>query len=293
MSLLKLHLAEFVRAPDACHFARARFSRQRSHYLHEHDFVEVFWVENGSGWHGINGQRRALTAGTVVFVRAEDQHDFTCAEGSSGLEVANLAFSRVAWTRLRRRYFHERALLAWNHPVAAQRESHLPPGAFHQLRAAGDELSAGGRSRAALDRFLLNLLHLTHPLPLTPVPVHAPELPVPAWLRLDCELARRPDSLAEGVPALVRHAARSSAHVSRECRRHLGCTPTEWVNQTRLTLAAERLAGSDAKILDIIEDCGSRNPRHFYALFHARFGLTPRQFRLREQRVLRPDAPDG
>ena len=290
MALSKLRFAEIVHPSDVCHFARVRTTSQRSGRPHTHDFIEVFWVENGPGRHLINGQRRILEAGTVVFVRARDQHDFSCAEGSPGLELANLAFAPAAWTRLRRRYFGRR-VLAWDQPTEARREVRLPPKAFQRLRAAGDELSAGGRDLAALDRFLLNLLHLTDPPQEISPALPTPEVPIPSWLRRACEHSRRPENLAAGVPGLVRLAARHPAHVSRQFRRHLGCTPTEWVNHARLSHAAERLAGSDAKILDLIADCGSQNPRHFYALFHARFGVTPRQFRLREQRVLKPAAP--
>ena len=289
MALPKLRFAEIVHPPDVCHFARVRITTRRSWRPHAHDFVEVFWVENGPGWHLLNGQRRALEAGTVVFVRARDQHDFSSAEGSRGLELANLALAPAAWTRLRRRYFGRR-VAAWDHPTAARREVRLPPKAFHQLRAAGDELSAGGRDPAALDRFLLNLLHLTDPSPAVSPALTTPDAPVPSWLQRACEHARRPENLVAGVPGLVRLAARHPAHVSRQFRRHLGCTPTEWVNHARLSYAAEQLAGSDAKILDLIADCGSQNPRHFYALFHARFGQTPRQFRLHAQRVLKPAA---
>ena len=290
MALLRLKLTEFVAPPDACHFARARFTQTRPFGPHTHDFVEVFWVENGEGWHVINRRKRALRTGMVVFVRAEDRHEFSCAHNSACLEIANLAFAARAWERLRRRYYPAQEV-AWASPALERREFDLSTRAFRQLHAAAGKLSAGARGLAALDGFLLNLLDLIWSASPrgTTRPAALNENPPPSWLLRACEqFQRHSENLAPGVLALVQAAARSPAHVSRQFQRHLGCTPTQWVNHQRMSHAAERLAGSDAKILDIIADCGIQNPRHFYALFQARFGLTPGEFRLREQRVLKP-----
>jgi AraC family cel operon transcriptional repressor len=84
------------------------------------------------------------------------------------------------------------------------------------------------------------------------------------------------------MPALARLAKRSPEHVAREFRRYLNWTPTDVINDARMSYAADRLAASDDKITTIALDCGLENLGHFYRLFQARYGCTPRAYRVRQ-----------
>ena len=44
---------------------------------------------------------------------------------------------------------------------------------------------------------------------------------------------------------------------------------------------------TDRKILDIALECGLGNLGYFYRLFAKQYGLTPRQYRLRQQALVR------
>ena len=52
-----------------------------------------------------------------------------------------------------------------------------------------------------------------------------------------------------------------------------------YVNDRRLTSAAERLRRSDDKIVTIAEDAGFENLSNFNRQFKARYGMTPREYR--------------
>ena len=56
----------------------------------------------------------------------------------------------------------------------------------------------------------------------------------------------------------------------------------------RAGLGEDRLATSDEPITSIALDCGLENLGHFYRLFHARYGSTPRGYRLRQRAVVDP-----
>jgi AraC family cel operon transcriptional repressor len=72
--------------------------------------------------------------------------------------------------------------------------------------------------------------------------------------------------------------------VARCARHHLGTTPTDYVNGIRMTYAMWQLEMADRGILDIALDCGIENLSHFYNLFRAQTGTTPRHYRLAHRR---------
>ena len=72
------------------------------------------------------------------------------------------------------------------------------------------------------------------------------------------------EASAAGDGGSVELAGRSPEHVARATRKWFGKTPTELINQTRMTFAARRLAKSNDGITEIAEECGLTNLSHFY-----------------------------
>jgi AraC family transcriptional regulator len=80
------------------------------------------------------------------------------------------------------------------------------------------------------------------------------------------------------------HALAPLAHVSvdhfvRAFRAATGRTPHRFVLERRLDHAADRLKADAASIAEIARACGFHSPAHFSVKFHARFGVTPSQYR--------------
>lgn len=79
------------------------------------------------------------------------------------------------------------------------------------------------------------------------------------------------------------HSLAALAHLSvdhfvRAFRAATGSTPHRFALERRLERAAAMLKGP-ATIAQIARDCGFRSPAHFSVRFHARFGLSPSQYR--------------
>jgi AraC family cel operon transcriptional repressor len=132
-----------------------------------------------------------------------------------------------------------------------------------------------------VELFLLNILEVLRGLQVQPGAI-----PVPDWIRAACSAITTNRNFAGGVPKLAELAGRSQEHLAREFRRYLNKTPTDFINEARLSYAAEKLATSGDSILSITYDCGLENLGHFYRLFHARFGCTPRAYRLSQSKTL-------
>ncbi len=277
----QLKIKRFIPQGEFYHFARPELTAERAVNLHCHDFHEVFWMEEGHGWHWINGGRRELRPGKLVLVRAPDAHGFSVASGRA-IRIVNVAFHCSTWRYLRARYFAGQPDF-FGARDAATREFELSPGEVRTLQQAARELDVTPRGRVHIERFLLNLLcarRAAAPGPQGPA--------VPDWLRAACLAISDPAHFERGTRGFAALAHHSPEHVAREVRRWLGRTPTDIVNEARMAHAAGRLAASSDPILEISLECGFENLSHFYRLFAARFGSSPRQYRLRQQRIVSP-----
>jgi AraC family cel operon transcriptional repressor len=269
-----LRIQQLLPPSDACHFAISDL--RTTGEMHTHDFHELFWVRGGQGIHSIGGQRRPLDPGMLVLIRADDAH-FLVVPPNGSLRICNLAFPVSHWEQFRSRYLPDQ-----DDPFARpleERTLRLAGVAFAQLQQAADELSAGRRTVAAMDRFLLNLLHILRS-------DRSPDTALPDWLAGAIRGMSSPQRLRDGTPALVDLSGRSPEHVSRTVHKLLGKTPTDLVNDLRLTIAAQQLAQTSHPIAAIAEEVGLSNLSHFYRLFQAKHSQTPAQYRRSQQMVV-------
>lgn len=72
----------------------------------------------------------------------------------------------------------------------------------------------------------------------------------------------------------------SLAYVSECVRAQTGRTYKELLQKHRMETAARLLRRSDWNIQQIITHVGYENTSYFYRLFHERYGLSPREYRL-------------
>lgn len=273
----RYRFGQFVGADEHCHVATSMLPLPDGR-AHTHDFFELFWVRRGSGWHETAGRRIALCPGTLVLIRPEDQHGFS-ATPDDHFWIVNIAFARSTWAAMRDRYPR---LQPDPFDADVDERHHVLSGPLcAKLEEAAEELLGGQHDHLAIDRFLLNLLHV-----LGSAGASQMESNMPHWLAYTCREIAQPRHLRRGAAAFVELAGRSPEHVSRAARRFTGKTPTELLNDARLTYAAGRLAQTREAIADIAEECGLANLSHFYRLFGKRFGQTPRDYRQRQQMIL-------
>lgn len=265
------------------HFGHSRHTAAQAREPHIHDFQELFWIDEGLGWHWINGEKRRLEPGTVILIRAPDAHTFSVTPGEYML-LTNIAFGRTTWNYLRRRYFSSRPDYFRKSHIGA-REFSLPAAEFADVRRLGRDLYSQPRDRLPIERFLLNLFGMLESVRPSPT-----ARPLPDWLAKACQEIRERSNFERGTLAFAELAGKTPEHVAREVRRHLGKTPTDIVNEARLGYAASRLATTGERIIDIALDCGFENLGHFYKVFGRQFSASPRQYRLQQQRIVGPVA---
>ena len=89
----------------------------------------------------------------------------------------------------------------------------------------------------------------------------------------------RPENFRAGVARLRQLAGRSSCHLCKSFRKHLGKTPTDFVNELRINHAARLLADSQDDILAIADFLNFQSLSRFYSLFRRQYGVSPGAFR--------------
>jgi AraC family cel operon transcriptional repressor len=211
--------------------------------------------------------------GDLYTVCAAQAHGFKACT-PEGFRYLNVAFPQATLERFRNTYLTPEDPFWREGPEPyCQR---LTPAKTRTLQALINQLALAPRDQFEIDRFLLNLVHeLRHP---SVGGVRLSDLP--DWLRQACERALAPFGPAPSVAGLVRAACRSHEHVSRTFMRCTGRTPTDFVNEVRLARAAHALSMTDQGISRIALDAGFANLGHFYRRFRAKYGVTPRRYRV-------------
>lgn len=246
------------------HVARHALPRPGGIAPHRHSFGEVFWCESGSGVHRVGGAEQRIAPGDLVCLRPDDVHGLDAI--GNDFTFLNVSFP---WPAAQALAAHAGETWPWNRPPQAHR---LAAPVLLRLAAWADDLAGPGCDALARDAFLLDLARLLRG---AGIPADAGQ---PAWLREGLDWLRA-GRLAGGVPALAGHCDRSIAHLNRTVRRHHGCTATDLVNRLRLDEAARALRLGEATVAEVAANVGLPHLGHFYGLFHARFGVTPRHYR--------------
>lgn len=273
-----LLIKDFLRDGECYHYAQTTLTPVNTARYHDHDFHEIFWVLEGRGEHRWNDGIEPVKPGQLFLICPKDRH-YVTGDRALPLRIANLAFPSRAWRDVRRRYFADEA--DWFAQPRAQRVRALESGDLDRLARWEVKLAAAARPQVSLDGFLMEL-----PGFLRPAVANAAQA-VPEWLVDARRAIELPDHFCKGTREFARLSRRSPAHLARATYRYFGVTPTDLMNDARMTYSAAQLLETPRPIMEIALDCGFNNLSHFYTLFKKRHGVTPRKYRLQARSPVR------
>jgi len=257
---------------------RVRLCGPEAFPLHDHEFGEIFWVDEGRCRHFVNNRMISLTQGALVLIRPWDCHSFHGPEGRP-FYLNNTCFDWRIFQYLQQRYFPGSGLVygeTGEEPKMLQMNGRQ----MQKARQLFLDLFHGGGDRLAIERFLLNFFAEFFPLS-DRQGMMASDLP--DWMRPAWEQIQQPECFRLGVREFCRLGGRSREHVCREFRKATGQTPGQMVHQLRMKHAALLLEVSSQQIVDISLECGFESLSHFYACFRKAHGLSPLAYRQRAQ----------
>ncbi len=106
----------------------------------------------------------------------------------------------------------------------------------------------------------------------------------PEWLSRYLERVNTQEFLIRPNHEIIEESHKSHEHLCRIFKKYLHTTPIAYINDLRLTYAANLLVHSDQTILGIALASGFQNLSYFYKLFHEKYNISPAKFQ-KEHRV--------
>lgn len=244
--------------------------------LHSHDFAELFWGVEGRAEHLLNGRKKDIGTGMLYLLRPGDVHS-VIASNNGSYAFNNLMFPWPLIEDMRDRY-DSPILDNWcrndsDNPL----EIPLTPVLQAQINLALSDIFMHLNERLPVEYFLIHLIYELEKQQ------NIVMLNAPAWLIQLCREIEKPQNFRQGTKIFVKLSGYSYEHVSRKIKEYLGKTPSELLNNARLNFAAAQLASSAEEINDIALNCGFESLSYFYALFSKKFGMTPRNYRIKNR----------
>jgi AraC-like DNA-binding protein len=266
-----------VRAP-VFHPVKVLYSSEQPLQAHIHPYYELLFIEEGEGWHYLDGLKVHVVPGDLFLIAPGEVHD------SSGLantknwiinfKVGNLdSLSTPVEERLwaflqpsepQTKHFH---IALEKHPQWLANIKHL----YDEFQ--GQFLGFGEAVHALLLLLLIDTARLVIP-ELQKVSPSSPPLLQKVFDYIKFNYARQ-ISLCD-VAKVVR---RSPAYLTDLVRRETGKTILNWIIEYRLTEAQFLLLTTNQPIRGIAESVGYLDTGHFIRQFHRIYGMTPHVWR--------------
>jgi len=231
---------------------------------HFHEYYEIM-VFLDDAYHLLNGNKRLEKKGTVMLICPEDRH-FLFRDRKFYLH--NIAFS-VECAKSIFSYFDTEC--GNTSVVLGARELRCLHNAIIRVHTLGiDSKREQARQFKAIimDIFIKYFLE---------IPNDSDE--IPDWLQELSKTMRYPENFVGGIDKMVALSGKSREHICRSYKKHLGQTPSEFINDIKLNYAANLLLNSNMSVLDISLESGFENLAWFYELFKKKFHQTPKTFR--------------
>lgn len=238
---------------------------------HTHDFYEFFYVLKGKAIHDINGQKIALSQGTLVFIRPADVHHYSFINNydmemlSIGVECG-LVQSACNFLGMDIQEFVK---------------PDLPP----QITYAGGShwdmseklllINKKARGQERRQYFLSILPELLYQMKFAR---EQQDKIIPLWISSLMEEMSRTENFVEGLSKMIDLSGVSQEHLNRSFKKYLELTPTAFINMKRIDYSAELILEGKENILDICYMCGFNNVSYFYQIFKETYHCTPKQF---------------
>ncbi len=246
--------------------------------LHCHDFYEIILVIKGKAVHYINGQKQLLGAGSCVIIRPADNHCFDIYEN---FECMLLIISFTALTvKILADYLgngFDMVKLTDNANPAMAMISEYD---INYLLFLFNKLNSIPRTHDALIKTNLRILIIYIIIHYFPPSIMTSHSDIPSWLHTLCLEIAKKENFTEGIQVLKKLSKKTSFYLCHTFKQYFNVTPTGYINNLKLSFAANLLMNSNLDIISIALDSGFNSISHFNHLFKKKFGMSPGRYRI-------------
>ena len=252
---------------------RMNYIDNKDFVLHYHEYYEFFITVEGKVVHLVNGERQYLAEHSLVLIRPKDSHDYLHDQPYSWVNIAFLP------------EIMESMVEFFGSPLVELIEAPMPPtillddADFRRLMGKINSLNTLDPKDTEENRLRIKLVLTELFSELVSCPTDIVGSDVPLWLSSLAERLTRPESFSMTLRDMSAEVGRTVEHISRSFSRYFGLTASEFMNENKLTYAANLLLNTNLSAVDVCYESGFQNVSWFYRLFKARFGASPREFR--------------
>ena len=246
---------------------------QKKGSTHTHDFREIMFVLKGRATHYVNDMSQTLVAGNLIMIRPTDAHTLRSVPGSE-FTFINIAFPEAFWCRFLDLCQVDDRWATLSNPkvieIPVRKRPHLEFSLFEAIsayRRTPSELHLVSALSACLAESPGNDLDFAN---------------APEFLRTAMAAMQRQENLTLGIERFHELAGVSHSHLSRTMRLITGMSPTIYIHNLRMELAATLMTTTSMSVTEVADLCGFGNLSHFHRCFQKHFGVTPLKYRRSE-----------
>jgi AraC family cel operon transcriptional repressor len=248
-------------------------------YPQVHDFYELCLITQGKINFVLNSQSLTVEEGNLLFIRPGDIHSKRAIGESAHI---NLAFPETTISSLFV-YLYDDAvqkdLLKLDRVPVCRLSIHDANELQNKLIQLNlISIKAKNKIKVTL-RTLLAEIVSQYIIPAIKEKNEENSIILPLWLEQALYKVRNSNDYSGGIDSLIKYTNKSPEHLCRIFKKYFHLTPTAYMNEIRLTYAANLLAHSDIKIIDVAFKAGFQSLSYFHHIFKREFGLTPHKFR--------------
>jgi len=244
---------------------------------HTHDYFEMFFLLKNSATHYLNGSKQILPEGSLVLIRPGNSHYLKNAD-ETDCRFVNVSIRTDVMDKIleflqieeitQHSKFIDDALIVQLRPY----EKFELERKFNSLNFRNEE-----RYLSKLKMIATDALYYFFP---EQKDSSVEELP--NWLKQALQEFSENQLFRDGLQKLYSCTGKSPEYLCRIFRKHLGKSPSEYINELRIEYASKLLLVSNYDIMEISMECGIENLSYFYRLFKKKFGISPSKYRIRE-----------
>lgn len=275
MSNIPYHLDDWLTTPEMPFYSK--LTNGGDDVLHDHTFFEIFYILEGNISHELNGALMQLRAGDIVFLRPEDRHIFlrekhnTCRHRDV---IMRVGFFKDVCDFISPELY-ENFLNGKTQIKFSLSESKIYELEENFIRIDG----MLALNKHPYDALSLARVYCAYLLGMLVFGKEADEKNNPDWLNLLLSRLNDPTIVSQSWENILSPFFYSREHICRVFKNKTGKTLTEYLNDRRMFIAADKLAYSKDSVLSVCMELGYSSVAYFNNLFRQKYGCTPTAFR--------------
>lgn len=246
--------------------------------LHNHAFVEIFYVTDGTAQHFCNGKTTALNRGSIGFLRPFDQHmyirepDVPCVHRDIliSLESFQMFCNNLApslfpiFINSKQAFFFE-----------------LTPRALSELEKIFSSFTAHPQATIGQEIIPKESWLISHMVNLWFSNLIYEQTITPTWFKTLINKLSNPDYFDLSLSEIIEQADLfyDRASLSRMFKKHAGCSMINYSITAKINHAASLLTFTPMPITDVARQSGFSSVTYFNKLFKRFWGISPTKYR--------------